>query len=529
MPLGTSMTGAPKTVLLVTGDDRVANEVAAQLDGSKGVQAVQRVETLREALELATDRSFAAVLLDLELRDSTGLLTLRRFRASVPGLPIVALIEPGDAFTGRVAQRRGAEDHLAKESRSWELLPRILGYLEDRVLAREQLLHAARLQTLGEIAAGIAHELNNPIAVTLLNQDAVQQLCGRISAQLPRGADGQAARDLLQQLRSVTERNEVALQRVRRVVQGLLPYTRLDRDSSFETYAVSNLLRDACRLMGCQVRHSAELELVVGDLPMLSLDVQKMMQVCCSLIANALGRVSAPGGPTEPRIVVTATRQAGQVQISIDDNGPAVTGLASGRAAPFEEAWCPQHAPARSACLDVVRQHGGSLRAQAGAMGGVRFEINLPVQQTLLPPADSLEPEAMASLPPARVLVIDDEPAMLDAYRRTLGMDFDVESFSSASEALGRIQDGATFNLVLCDLMMPDMDGAAFYLRLSEVAPAQVPRLVFVTGGALSQRCRIFVERVAERVVYKPIAPDDLRALVREYAWRPLPQRRCIA
>lgn len=135
----------------------------------------------------------------------------------------------------------------------------------------------------------------------------------------------------------------------------------------------------------------------------------------------------------------------------------------------------------------------------------------------------------MASLPPARVLVIDDEPAMLDAYRRTLGMDFDVESFSSASEALGRIQDGATFNLVLCDLMMPDMDGAAFYLRLSEVAPAQVPRLVFVTGGALSQRCRIFVERVAERVVYKPIAPDDLRALVREYAWRPLPQRRCIA
>jgi len=112
------------------------------------------------------------------------------------------------------------------------------------------------------------------------------------------------------------------------------------------------------------------------------------------------------------------------------------------------------------------------------------------------------------------VLVIDDEPLLGRAVQRALSREHVVVVVSNAAEALSRLVAGDRYDLVLCDLMMPDMDGIEFHRRLSEVLPEEASRVVFITGGALTTRVEAFFSRVPNTLLDKPIAIEGLCALV---------------
>ncbi len=118
----------------------------------------------------------------------------------------------------------------------------------------------------------------------------------------------------------------------------------------------------------------------------------------------------------------------------------------------------------------------------------------------------------------ARVLVIDDDPRLGELIAKMLRREHDVTVSTSAGEALDEIGAGARFDLILCDLMMPGATGIDFHERLAPMAPEQLARVVYMTGGAFSARSREFLERASIRWIEKPFGLDELRLLVRQHA-----------
>ncbi|HKU44797.1 MAG TPA: response regulator [Polyangiales bacterium] len=119
-----------------------------------------------------------------------------------------------------------------------------------------------------------------------------------------------------------------------------------------------------------------------------------------------------------------------------------------------------------------------------------------------------------STTPRPRVLIIDDEPAILAVYPEVLGVDYDVAVASSGQEALARLARDPDFDVILCDYMMPDMDGRALYERLSSQAPQLLDRMLFCSGGLVSDRARDFVAGLAHPVLEKPIPIDELTAAI---------------
>ncbi len=114
----------------------------------------------------------------------------------------------------------------------------------------------------------------------------------------------------------------------------------------------------------------------------------------------------------------------------------------------------------------------------------------------------------------ARLLVVDDDAKLANVIRRTLSPEHDVVALTSGEEALGRIAAGESFDLILCDLLMPGVDGVAFYERLDSVAPAMRRRVMMMTGGAFTLRTLSFLEEVAVPRLEKPFDITTLRRVV---------------
>ncbi|HEX7624970.1 MAG TPA: response regulator [Anaeromyxobacteraceae bacterium] len=117
-----------------------------------------------------------------------------------------------------------------------------------------------------------------------------------------------------------------------------------------------------------------------------------------------------------------------------------------------------------------------------------------------------------------RVLIIDDEELLMRSFARILARDHDVTALCSAAEALRRIAEGESWDVILCDLHMPVVDGVEFFERLHRTRPELVKRLAFVTGGAFTPRAQSFLERNTRPMAQKPVEPEGLRALVRQIA-----------
>ena len=359
---------------------------------------------------------------------------------------------------------------------------------------REAAHQNEKLSALGELLAGVAHELNNPLSVvvghTMMLRDAVTDP------------------DLTRRVDKIS----TAADRSARIVKMFLAMAR-QRPTRFEACDVNELIAVALDVSAHGLEEmGAAVDLRLDpSLPPVAADPDQIAQVLSNLIVNA---EHAMAGRPAPGLMVETRRAGGAVEIAIEDNGPGVPDALARRI--FEPFYTTKDVGAGTGvglafCHRIVRSHGGELKLSRGAAGGAVFTIRLPVcgrQKARAPASDPL------AVRRARVLVLDDEAELADLIRETLaGAGHEVTVETSAQRALELCCD-APFDAILSDVRMPGMDGHAFLAALRLAAPDMAARLAFLTGDAMSEGTDLRLRASGRPYAEKPLRPAEILGIV---------------
>ena len=368
--------------------------------------------------------------------------------------------------------------------------------------ARTQLMVSDRMASIGVLAAGVAHEINNPLAAVVANLELVSRDLGeRDSALRDEVADAREAAD-----------------RVRQIVRDLKIFSRAEDDRA-EAVDVRAVLDSSARMAWNEIRHRARLVKDYAELPPVSANESRLGQVFLNLIVNAAQAI-AEGHADENEIRLTA-RQLGpdKIAIEIADTGVGMPPEIQARL--FTPFFTTKPAGVGTGlglaiCKRLVEAMGGEIGVESEPGRGTVFRVVLPAASPSVPVAAARRDPAATVVRRGKLLVIDDEPMISRVVKRLFSAEHDVVTTTDAREALARISAGARFDVILCDLMMPVVTGLDFYRELVDLAPDQLDAVIFVTGGAFTAQARAFLDQVPNLRIEKPFDFQELRSVINE-------------
>lgn len=418
--------------------------------------------------------------------------------------------------------RAGAHDFMAKGNFA-RLIPAVQRELREatlrseRLKMQEQLLIADRMASVGTLAAGVAHEINNPLASLMVNL----QLASAELTQLRVAVRGAARVDdpgvearlgaIDEHLRDATEGSE----RVRQIVRDLRIFSRSD-EARTGPVDVHRVLDSSCRIAWAEIRHRARLVKDFGEVLPVEGNEGRLGQVFLNLIINAAQAIPEGRAATNEIRLVTRMDENGRVVVEVRDTGVGIAESLLGRI--FDPFYTTKPIGVGTGlglaiCHRIITALDGEVRVQSQIAKGTTVRVTLPAAHSDAPqPSPAAAPEDVG--PRGRVLVVDDEPMLVRAFRRILASEHDVQVETSAAVALERVVLGERFDVILCDLMMPNVTGMDLHASLLRLAPDQAERMVFMTGGAFTPGAREFLDRVLNTRVEKPIDPAGLRSLL---------------
>ncbi|HEX6273860.1 MAG TPA: response regulator [Polyangiaceae bacterium] len=532
------MQSSPRSVhaLLVEDSLLFAEALSALLTEAQADVRLSHVTRLADA-ERFREAPPDVVLLDLTLPDTEGVDSVRAALVTLPNVPIVVLTADRNAERAIEVVRTGAQDYLVKGAFDADALMRAIRYAVERAQSAElrlRLLQADRLAAIGRLAAGIAHEVSNPAAFVRANQELLRT-CLESAAlaveTLPPARDSSAFTEALERVRNelfaatrIASETSTGIGRICSVVSDLRAYARLEPGEPAEVRP-NDVVRDVCRLASGLVRHKARLVQDLEKVPALALVPGRLDQVLMNLLVNAAHAIRE-GAPERETIVVSTRVRGSGVLIGVEDSGIGMTEEERRRA--FEPLFSKKPRGegmglGLSICADIVGAQGGSIRCTSELGKGSRFEVWLPANEIPSP-----EPCPDAHVPPksrptrrARVLLVDDEPNILQTYSILLESEFDIVTAANGAETLARAEADANIDLVICDVMMPDMDAAGVLDEIRRRHPRLVSRFVLHTGGAMTERTRRLVDSGSFPVFFKPISVAEIADAIRTLVANP--------
>ena len=366
-----------------------------------------------------------------------------------------------------------------------------------------QLLQAEKLAALGQTMSGVAHELNNPLATVLA--------CAERLTSKP--LDDTTRRDL--------DAIHNAAERAARIVRNLQTFAR-KRHTTRTMVDMNLVVRDtlALRAYEQRVANVVILEALASGLPLVFADPHQIQQVLLNLIINAeQAMLGAHGrGTLILRSWHDAERDA--VKLEVSDDGPGVS--AEVQAKIFDPFFTTKEVGkgtglGLTVAYAIAQEHGGTLSVASAGGRGASFTLELPVGGTSLRTSAPIPSRPAPDVPSGtRVLVVEDETALGQAVADALGdAGFVVDRAGNGEEALLWIER-QSYDLIICDLKMPKLDGPALFRRLALTHPALTKRMVFVTGDVAGTDAERFLEESACRWLAKPFRLRDLVRVARE-------------
>jgi signal transduction histidine kinase/CheY-like chemotaxis protein len=368
--------------------------------------------------------------------------------------------------------------------------------ITERKAIQARLTEAERLTALGVLSAGVAHEINNPLAYVLLNLEYLRQ-------QLPRLAEepGRLS-DLMVRVRDACHGAE----RVATIVRDLRTFARGD-DGSRGPVDLREIIEAAINIAGNTLKQSARIVRDYGDASLVEASANRLEQVFLNLLLNA-AQALPNGDPERDEIRVRLYGDQQRVIAEISDTGSGIPDQVIGRI--FEPFFTTKPVGVGTGlglpiCRSILAAHGGTIEVESRPGEGATFRIVLPASSTTRTSPRRTSSRPLVSVGPrGRVLVVDDEVAVGSTLRLVLQREHDVQLATSGEEALRLLASGTDFHAIVCDLMMPGMTGVDLYEAIRAVHPGLEERMVFMTGGALLAKTEDFLSRVKNPLLEKP-------------------------
>ncbi len=399
---------------------------------------------------------------------------------------------------------------------------------------RQQLIRADKLAAVGQLAAGVAHEVNNPASYIYTNLFVLREyvthfdeLYARLNAAIETEPDraplyraiaGDADLPaLIQDMKHMIDVNLQGMDRISNIVRELRMFSR-DEADNIEYINLPETIEAAIHLVRNQIDHIAALEVDIDkDVAGILCDRGKLSQVLVNILVNAAHAVAE--NPHRDNVVgLKCSNTPGGVVISISDTGPGMTQEVQSRI--FEPFFTTKKAQKGTGlglwlCEEIVRKLGGSLEVWSRVGEGSTFHINLPHQAINESSLDSLE-ETSETEYELRVLLVDDDEFVLESMRKILVSNgHDTTTVNGGREAMQLLSKDDRFDAVICDVMMPFVDGPALYDFISESHPHLLPSIVFCTAGVLTQGAKRFLGQAGIRVLRKPVGATQLHEVLR--------------
>ena len=545
--VGTAVDGRPR-ILVVEDNPDMREFIAETLNPDFSVVAVENGARAWERLQ--QDR-FEAVLSDVMMPEVDGLALTARIKsdAALRRLPVILITARGGSEAASAGLDAGADDYVVKPFASEELRARVrtavrVGRLHEDLreqsrragmaeglvqanalleqksaelqaslgrlrAAQDQLVHAERLAAIGQLAAGVAHEINNPLAYFLVSQGRVRALAERLSTLIGPGE----ARLVVEEIRNFAAELESGAVRIRTIAQDLCGMAR--RDAGVSGVAdLSEVVKSAVRVTAATTRPRATVTNRI-DAPIRVMgDPARLSQVFVNLLVNA-AQAFGVRPATQNRIDIAGEPQGDRMIVRVSDNGPGI--LPEHLSRMFEPFFTTKPAGSGTGLglaisRDIIRACGGDLRVESVPGKGAAFLVSLPAVTPPVEHPDVPGPEGGRSI---RVLCVDDERPLLRAYACALKGHCEVVLAEGGHQALANIAERPEFDLILCDINMPEIGGIETYRRVSESYPALTPAFVFMTGGGAEGDTRTFLERNPVPILEKPFDLAMLLKLVR--------------
>ena len=387
----------------------------------------------------------------------------------------------------------------------------LVGVFQDvteRDQLRERSARRDRLVATGTLAAGVGHEINNPLTYVIANVEfAIDELTA-LAGPAPSSRMGEV-RDAL------VEAKEGA-GRIGKIVRGLKAFAREEGPlAATDVYAAIQVAID---MAVHELRNRATVTTELGDVPQVVADESRLSQVLVSLLVNSAQSFKTSDLARNRIVVRSLVLPDGRVAIEVQDNGAGIpedvlpriydpffttktVGLGSGLGLAIAHA--------------IVTSLGGEIACTSQVGAGTTFRVALAAAPDPGKQPSQASPKRSATRR-GKVLVIDDEPSVLRMVARALQSEHEVVTVNNTVDALRILsEEGLRFDVIFCDLMMQVMTGIDLYRRVSDERPALAKRFVFVTGGSADDDLRAFLSEVPNERLEKPFGNEILREVTR--------------
>jgi PAS domain S-box-containing protein len=373
---------------------------------------------------------------------------------------------------------------------------------------RTQLALADRMSSLGTLAAGVAHEINNPLTYVISNL--------ALAAVSIRELPGRPSKSQLQELVQLIEEAGQGAESVRKIVRGLGALSRAGDDHPV-ALDVREVLESSIKITSHELRQKARLVKQYRAVPPVRADEARLGQVFVNLLVNAAQAIpDGRSGDNEIRVTL-ATDAAGRVVVEIRDTGVGIPAETLGRV--FDPFFTTKSVGkgtglGLSISHNIVTSLGGAMEVESEVGRGSAFRVLLPASVAEPePPAGEPTPGPVGPVGRASVLIVDDDPMVAKSLCRALD-GHEVQIAGNGKHALDLLREGRQFDVIVCDLMMPVMTGMELHAALTRERPELLPRMVFITGGVFTAGAGTFLEQVPNARLEKPFSADNLRAIV---------------
>lgn len=365
---------------------------------------------------------------------------------------------------------------------------------------REALFQSEKLNALGTLLAGVAHELNNPLTIVVANAHVLSMVSDNP--------------ELTERVEKITG----AAERCSKIVHAFLAMARKGQ-GTMRPCDFGACIDNALNISGFGFRQYG-IDVVCNvapDLPEIQGDADQLSQAVFNLLLNAQQVMADMEGPRRISIDCRFDVASQKIILKVADNGPGVP--ADIEAKVFDPFFTTKEVGKGTGLgLFLVRgmisSHGGTVELEKAKQQGAHFRITLPVTSPKSQEIDTSMPGGLAEVMPQKILVVDDEPNILTVLSDILKHQGHAVFTETSGEAALRCIELETVDVMITDLRMQGMSGGALYQAVEEQTPALAKQTVIMTGDNLSKEAAAFLERFGGPVLSKPFSPEDVAAVL---------------